>query len=109
MAELNLPAGYKAYLSSGAPLEGFTSGNPGYFILWPIDEIEKSNREYEVASDAPGFLGFGSDGGGEMLAFDTAGAVYMLPFIGMEPRYANKIADSWEEFEQRITVDPGSV
>jgi hypothetical protein len=29
----------------------------------------------------------------------------MLPMIGMEPQYANRIANSWREVAQRITPD----
>ena len=39
-----------------------------------------------------------------MLAFDGSGAVFMLPMIGMEPQYANRIANSWREVAERITT-----
>lgn len=97
-----LPSRYKAYFESGGLVEGFIDGPPGYFALWHPDEIEKNNADLHVAECAPGFLGFGGDGGGEMLAFDSAEAVVMLPMIGMEPQYAQPIARSWEEFEQRL-------
>ena len=51
---------------------------------------------------APGFLGFGGSGGGDMLAFDKDGGVYCLPMIGMEARHAEKFAGSWIEFRRRI-------
>jgi hypothetical protein len=38
-----------------------------------------------------------------MLAFDSIGAVYMIPFVGMEPEEAQKIAGSWREVVSRIT------
>jgi len=60
------------------------------------------NCGYRVAEYAPGFLGFGSDGGGEMLAFDRVGAVFMLPFVGMWPKEAKKIGSSWSEVAARI-------
>ena len=70
--------------------------------LWPIQEVAKWNEEYHVPEDAPGFLCFGSNGGGELLAFDDAGAVYCLPAIGMEPTAATRVADSWADFERHI-------
>ncbi|MDP9123309.1 MAG: SMI1/KNR4 family protein [Pseudomonadota bacterium] len=99
---IDLPSDYIAYLEREGLAEGFTEGPPGYFALWRPDEIEASNRELQVETYAPGFLGFGTDGGGELLAFDESGAVFMLPMIGMEPQYANRIADSWREVAQRI-------
>ena len=55
--------------------EGGLSVEPGWFQLWPPAEIERWNREYQVAEFAPEFLGFGSSGGGELLAFDAGGRV----------------------------------
>lgn len=99
-----IPREYLEYLRSGGRTESFTADEPGYFILWPIDEIEKMNASYEVAEYMPGFLGFGSDGGGEMLAFDAAGVVYKLPFIGYSsPEDAWKVADCWSEVAARLT------
>jgi hypothetical protein len=100
--KIDLPAEYFRYLESGGVVEGFTEGMPGYIALWPLDEIETNNKELEVEKYAPGFLGFGGDGGGELLAFDKEGNVYMLPMVGMEPRYAKRIASSWSEIENRI-------
>jgi len=100
---IDLPADYIAYLEVVSVAEGFTEDLPGYFEVWWPDEIEANNKDLEVAKHAPGFLGFGTDGGGELLAFDDSGAVFMLPLIGMEPRYANRIANSWSEVVRRIT------
>ena len=102
--QIGLPSDYIAYLEGTGVAEGFTEGLPGCFALWHPDEIEASNRDLQVATYAPGFLGFGTDGGGELLAFDGSGAVFMLPMIGMEPQYATKIAKSWREVTQRITT-----
>jgi hypothetical protein len=104
--KIELPADYWAYLESDEVVsEGFADGFPGYFVLWHPDEIEKNNQEMDVATLAPGFLGFGGNGGGEMLAFDAKGIVYSLPMIGMEPRYAEKVANSWTEFRKRCGRD----
>ncbi len=105
--KVQLPKYYLSYFTSGGLVEGFVDGPPGYFVLWPPDSIEQNNSELEVEKYAPGFLGFGGDGGGEFLAFDETGAVFMLPMIGMEPEQADKIAESWEEFEQRLRA-PGT-
>ena len=97
-----LPADYLEYLEDGADA-ATTEGAPGYFQLWPPADLEEMNRGYQVAAYAPGFVGFGSDGGGEMLAFDRAGAVFLIPFVGMAAKEAKKIASSWSEIADRIT------
>jgi len=99
-----LPTEYLDYVKNGGRLVSFTKDEPGYFILWPVAEIEKMNGEYQVAEFMEGFLGFGSDGGGEMLAFDVTGAVYKLPFVGYSSKEdAWKVADRWSEVVERIS------
>jgi hypothetical protein len=99
---MSLPEEYVRYVAGGGPREGGLVVEPGWFQLWPADEISKWNREYQVEEFAPGYLGFGSSGGGEMLAFDKSGQVVMLPFVGMSPGEAKPIAESWKEFIEKI-------
>lgn len=98
-----LPKDYLAYVEAGGADCAFTDGDPGYFQLWPPEEIERWNQDYGVPKWAPGFLGFGSDGGGEMLAFNSAGAVFMIPFVGMSVADAKEIGESWSEVASRIS------
>jgi|SRR5690349_3722060 len=105
---MNLPVDYVHYLESGGTLEAFTMGEPGYIALWPLANVAQYNADLNVAEYAPGYLAFGSDGGGELLAFDDDGCVYRLPMVGIESRYAIKIADSWGELEQRIEGSAGN-
>jgi hypothetical protein len=60
------------------------------------------NRDYHIREFAPGFLGFGSSGGGELLAFDASGRVVMIPFIALSPEHALPVAGSWSEFIERM-------
>ena len=99
---MTLPPQYVGYFAGDGPKEGALSVEPGWFQLWPPDEVERWNREYQVYEFAPGFLGSGSSGGGEMLAFDADGRVVMIPFIGMSADEARPVADSWSEFVERI-------
>ena len=97
-----LPAEYVKYCSGDGLLEGGLIVAPGWFQLWPLGEIEDLNRDYQVQEYAPGFLGFGSSGGGELLAFDAEGSIVMIPFIGMAPNEAITIATSWSDFVSKI-------
>ena len=100
---MNLPESYIKYLKSGGITAGFTDLEfGGYFDLEPLDKIEELNNEIGISSNAPGFTAFASDGGGEVFAFDAKGSVYLLPMIGMEPQYATKIAESWNEYASHI-------
>ncbi len=83
-------------------MEGGLSIDPGWFQLWRVGDIDRLNREYEVAEFARGFTGFGSSGGGEMLAFDGQGRIVMIPFVGMDPNEAVLIAESWDQFTKAM-------
>jgi hypothetical protein len=65
-----LPAAYLAFLRVEDGSEGDLAVEPGWIRLWPAAEVEESNDGYEVAKWLPGFVGFGSNGGGELLVFD---------------------------------------
>jgi hypothetical protein len=101
---MKVPQEFLAYLRSDAPKFGDLPSFPVYFQLWEESELERFNLEYEVPKYASGFFGFGSDGGGEMFAFDERGRVFALPFIGMSPKDATFVCESWTEFAARIVV-----
>lgn len=99
-----IPQQYVEYLRSNGVFEGLTHGDaePGYVVLWPLDKLADYNADVEIEVYAPGFIAFGGDGGGELLAFDVSGAVFMLPMIGMEPRYATRVAESFQDLAARF-------
>jgi hypothetical protein len=99
---MTLPIEYSSYFRTDAPKEGALTVQPGWFQLWRPNDIEQMNHEYKVSKFAPGFLGFGSSGGGELLAFDSVGRVAMIPMIGMSSKEARLVAGSWSEFITRI-------
>lgn len=101
---MKTPQEFVAYLRSEAPKFGDLPSFPVYFQLWDEADLERFNVEYEVPKYAPGFFGFGSDGGGEMFAFDEEGRIFALPFIGMDPKEATFVCESWKEFVSRIVV-----
>jgi len=101
-----LPDELKHFIAEHGLFEGFTrNDNPGYVELWAIEDIPQENTAIEIDVYAPDFLAFAGNGDGEVLAFDATGAVYMLPLIGMEPKYAVKIADSFAEFAETFELD----
>ena len=102
-----IPAEYKDFLATHGLFEGLTSGDeaPGYVVLWPLNKLRTRNSELQVQELAAGFLAFGGDGGGEVLAFDATGAVFMLPMIGMEIGQAIKVANSFSELAARFKIE----
>ena len=101
-----LPDDLKRFIAERGLFEGFTRNDrPGYVELWSIEGIPEQNASIEIDVYAPGFLAFAGNGGGEVLAFDAGGVVYMLPLIGMEPKYAIKVADSFTEFAEMFELN----
>lgn len=102
----HIPQDYVDYIKSTGPFECLTQerAKPGYVALWDFDEIAKINAEVEIEMYAPGFIAFGGDGGGELLAFDGTGAVFMLPMVGMEPSCAIRIAENFQELVNRLEI-----
>jgi hypothetical protein len=97
-----LPDEYVRYWDGKGPKEGGLAVEPGWFQLWAPTEVDQLNNDYQVQEFVPGFLGFGSSGGGELLAFDSRGRVFMIPFIPMTAAEARPVADSWAGFVEKI-------
>jgi hypothetical protein len=79
---------------------------PGWFQLWPADELDALNEAYRTFEFVPRFKAFGSSGDGEMLAFDPEGRIAMIPFIPMEEKEAVITAKNWAEFESKMLTEP---
>jgi hypothetical protein len=100
----SIPSDYSNYIRENGLFEGFTMDEvlPGYIELWAVEKIAGINAEIEIEIYAPGFIAFAGNGGGEILAFDKKGFVYMLPLVGMEPEVAVRIADNFQELTRRF-------
>jgi len=80
----------------------FRSDYPTYSRLWSADLVPKNNEGYEVQEFAPGFVGFGDDGGEVILGFDTRSGppypVLAIPFVPMEFESSQRLAADFAEF-----------
>jgi hypothetical protein len=105
-AQDRVPASYLAFLAFSNGGEGPLAVEPGWFVIWPVEEILENNQGYQVDKQLPGFFGFGGNGGGELFAFDTRVSqlrrVVMVPFIPLKEQYALVVAESFEEFLQAM-------
>jgi hypothetical protein len=90
-----LPPAYLQLLQAEDGSEGDLGVDPGWISLWPAAEVVALNIAYAIDTLLPGFVGFASNGGGELLAFDTRTTpwrVCMVPFTPMEETYSVQIA-----------------
>jgi hypothetical protein len=105
-----LPRDFYDFLRLADGAEGFVGKN--YLMFWSADEISKYNVAYQVDEYAPGLVLFGSDGGGEGYAFDMrtdSVSVVMIPFVGMDLRYAKTIAPSFDSFLRFLRMPDGQL
>src|SRR5687768_1836267 len=72
-APVALPLEYLDLLATSDGGEGELGVEPGWFQLWPAEEVLELNRGCRLPESLPGFFGFGSNGGGELLALDLRG------------------------------------
>ena len=81
-----LPNEYLAFLRFSNGGEGDLGVKPGWFCPWRAEDVVAHNEGYRVSEFYREFLGFGSNGGGELIAFDCRGSepwpIVMIPFIG---------------------------
>jgi hypothetical protein len=106
---LNLPKDYLDFLSLSNGGEGELPVDPYWFQIWSAENVLEHNEGYQVAQFLPDFFAFGSNGGGEMFAFDTrkdgAWPVYMIPFVPMEEAGAKKVASDFLSLAQLFGIE----
>lgn len=108
--QLSLPEDYKAFLLEQDGGEGFVGEH--YLELWSAAELLPLNRSYEIQELAPGLIAFGSTGGGEGFAFDTASepqSIAQFPFIGLSREDALPVARSFTHLLERMGAETGSL
>ena len=95
-----LPATYMQLLAASNGGEGDLGVEPGWIQVWPAEAVIENNGSYAIPDGAPGLFGFGSSGGGELLAFDTRTGpphpIVMVPFIPLGLADAQVIAPDFD-------------
>jgi hypothetical protein len=101
-AQVPLPPEYLDFFRHANGGEGDLAVGPGWFQLWPVEQVVDLNQAYGLKETLPGFFGIGSDGGGELLAFDTRAEppwpVAAVPFIPLTATNAIKVALDFTAF-----------
>jgi hypothetical protein len=101
---LKLPQDYTVFLKQANGGEGLVGSN-SYLILFAVDELDSLNKSYQIQEFVPGFLIFGSDGGGEAYAFNIRDAmrVVRIPFVGMDTTTVEPLASNFTEFIEYLS------
>ena len=101
LLQIAFPADYIEFMTASDGAEGVVGAS--YLQLWPAGDLVGLNRDYAVDEFVPGYVLFGSDGGGELFAFarDSTSApapIVELPKVSMKPSEARARGSSFREF-----------
>ncbi len=100
-----LPDAYIAFVRRENGSEGDLGVSPGWIALWPVEELAARNAGYNIAEALKGFIGFATDGGGELIAFDTRRApwrVCTVPFVPLDESCALQIATDFTALSEQF-------
>ena len=107
-APLELPATYLDLLAASNGGEGDLGVEPGWISFWPAESVIESNRSYSVEASLSGLVGFGSNGGGELLAFDTRTGpphpIVAVPFIPLDLAEVRVIAPDFDSLAALVGI-----
>jgi hypothetical protein len=105
-APIALPVSYIDQLAACNGGQGDLAIRPGFIRFWETEQVIGWNEDYNIPEFLPGFFGFGSDGGLELLAFDARDRepfpIVIVPFVPMEAAQAIQIASSFDELRPLI-------
>ena len=78
----------------------------GLVWLWPLRDVLQFSHEYGFDEFAPGLLGIGTDGCGELYAIDirdeSIGAVGDLPATSLQWQDFRQLSSSFSEFAETL-------
>ncbi len=97
-----LPEDYLAFMSRHNGGEG-PLGENNYGRFYRIEELQEVNDDYEVEKWWPGYVVFGTDGGGELWAYNPEKKVYcQIDSCNIDDDTYDTLSESLEEFLIRM-------
>lgn len=77
--EVELPKQYIEFMKKHNGGEGDIGEN--WLVLYPLEDLQEINDDYEIEQFLPGHIIIGSDGGGELYGIDNEGNYFNVPVI----------------------------
>lgn len=81
------------------------NSDSGYIELFPVDELQEINKEYQTEELVPNFVTIGTNGGVGMFFSKTNNGIYSISLVGMEVNDAVLLANSFSEFIYKFEND----
>ncbi len=94
-----LPEQYLAFMKQHNGGEGDLGET--WFVLYPLEELQQINDDYEVQKYLPGRVLIGSNGGGEFYGIDSRGNYFNVP-ESFEEKYITALGSDLEALPAKI-------
>ena len=99
--EVVLPKDYVEFMKKHNGGEGDIGET--WLILYPLEELQEINDDYEIEEFLPGHIIIGSNGGGELYGIDINGNFFNVPVI-MEEDYVTLLGTEIELLPDKINA-----
>ena len=101
-APITVPDMYLLFIRRNSGAAGDLGVKPGYIAFWRAENVLGLNLEYGFRQLAPGFFGFGTDGGEHVFAFDardpTKSPIVVVSTVPLDPSKAIPLAVNFIDF-----------
>ncbi len=77
---VKLPKNYLAFMKQHNGGEGETAGG-SWLVLFPLEELQQMNDDYEIPEYLPDHIIIGDNGGGEFFGINKKGEYFIVPEI----------------------------
>lgn len=103
-SKFKFPENYISFMSNLENNE--INSENGYVELFPLNELEEINKEYEIETYVPNFITIGTNGSGVGIFINKKNSqIYSIPFVGMDENEALLLANSFSEFIYKFEND----
>ena len=103
-SKLKLPEDYIFYLENYHGIDQFIGVE--FINLWSLEEIIKTNKNYNIVEELNQTIGIGSNGSGEFIGIRVGEneniKIILSPFIDLNTKYHIEIATSFTDFLVRL-------
>ena len=102
--ELQLPSEYLTVMRKHGGGEGWVEDGE-YLKLWPVSELVANNRSLEAKRLVPGVVLIGTNGAGELFAYQSESGTYWgYPAVGLRADTGKVLGNSWQDFLRALSV-----
>lgn len=102
--QFEYPKDYLDYINNTEEYEIYSDS--GFVELFPFDDLDEINNDYETQKFVPDFIAIGSNGGGVGVFINkNNNKLYSIPFVGMEEKDSIFLSETFTQFLNAFKAD----